>query len=278
MSNRRNAQDQKALRREMERLLLEEGRWLAQPAETLLTQKTAPWKERLAAKVPAALPSGFTSVFTMSFHALFQKEASLLKEPGRQALSDAYRLNWAALERGVTRRALAGFEAQRRKGVLANGAFTAAEGTLLGALGVGLPDIPVYLGVLLRTAFGVSLSYGYDYTQPGERQFLLAALCAAATRGEQRIGYSRQCDDLGRALDMGAPLPPPDEEEWIRHAARALTDRLLLAKFIQGLPLVGAAGGVTNAVLLSQVGKAAAIKYKKRFLYRAMAAFQKRPF
>ena len=41
---------------------------------------------------------------------------------------------------------------------------------------------------------------------------------------------------------------------------------MLTAKFIQGLPIVGVVGGVTNFITLQDITKIAKIKYKKRYL------------
>ena len=61
----------------------------------------------------------------------------------------------------------------------------------------------------------------------------------------------------------------PDEE--IDLTAAALADALLVEKFVQGIPIVGAVGGVVNTAVYSRVAKLAAIKYKQRYLYGKLA-------
>ena len=41
---------------------------------------------------------------------------------------------------------------------------------------------------------------------------------------------------------------------------------LLTAKFIQGLPVVGVIGGLTNFSAINSISKIVKIKYKKRYL------------
>ena len=53
-----------------------------------------------------------------------------------------------------------------------------------------------------------------------------------------------------------------------RSAAALLSDRLLLVKFVQGLPIVGVVGGATNLSLSGAVNQYGTMKYKKRFLER----------
>ena len=33
----------------------------------------------------------------------------------------------------------------------------------MGALGVGIPDIPVFTGVILKSIYEVAMSYGFEY-------------------------------------------------------------------------------------------------------------------
>ena len=58
------------------------------------------------------------------------------------------------------------------------------------------------------------------------------------------------------------------EISCLREASALLADRMLAAKSVQGLPVVGVVGGVTNSVMIGQVGRMAGLKYKKRFLNR----------
>jgi len=52
----------------------------------------------------------------------------------------------------------------------------------------------------------------------------------------------------------------------MKETSDLLSNTLLTAKFIQGLPLVGVIGGVINPVMINKIGKYARIKYKKRYL------------
>ena len=55
-------------------------------------------------------------------------------------------------------------------------------------------------------------------------------------------------------------------EEEVKRASSALSNGMLMAKFIQGLPLVGAVGGMSNPVVYQKVMQYASMKYKKRYL------------
>ena len=51
-------------------------------------------------------------------------------------------------------------------------------------------------------------------------------------------------------------------------AARRLSETVVSGKFLQNIPVAGAAGGAKDAVCLRRVQQYAAIKYEKRFLIR----------
>ena len=57
-------------------------------------------------------------------------------------------------------------------------------------------------------------------------------------------------------------------DECIDAAAAQLADSMLAAKFVQGLPLVGIAGGLQNVPVYRRITSCAARDYEKRALLR----------
>ena len=55
-------------------------------------------------------------------------------------------------------------------------------------------------------------------------------------------------------------------DEEIRTASAALAEAMLAAKFLQGIPVIGAIGGMSNPVIYRKVLKYVSLKYKKRYL------------
>ena len=49
----------------------------------------------------------------------------------------------------------------------------------------------------------------------------------------------------------------------MNRTAHILSEAMLTAKFIQGIPFIGVIGGVVNFNIIDKIGKFAAIKYKK---------------
>ena len=64
-------------------------------------------------------------------------------------------------------------------------------------------------------------------------------------------------------------------ETWLGdeldEAAGALADSMLYMKFVQGIPVVGAAGGLSNASTMRKISKYADLKYHKRMIKRQLA-------
>ena len=54
-------------------------------------------------------------------------------------------------------------------------------------------------------------------------------------------------------------------DELIKRAAGGLSKELLYMKFLQGVPVVGAVGGVYDAVYMQRITKYAELKYRRRF-------------
>ncbi len=57
-----------------------------------------------------------------------------------------------------------------------------------------------------------------------------------------------------------------DLQEEIALTSNALANAMLIEKFVQGIPIVGAAGGFSNNIIYNKVLKFAKLKYKQRYL------------
>ena len=59
-----------------------------------------------------------------------------------------------------------------------------------------------------------------------------------------------------------------DEKLQIEKTAAGLSKELLYMKFLQGIPIIGAVGGIYDAVYMKRITQYANLKYKKRFLVK----------
>ena len=145
--------------------------------------------------------------------------------------------------------------------------ITGVEGTGLGLLGVGLPDIPVFTGMLLRTIYQTALSYQFEYTTKTEQVFILHLIEAALARGKKAEELSARLDEFMKEIDEEGFEYYGSINDQIAVTSKAMSDEMLYLKFVQTIPVVGVAGGLSNPVYLNRIKSYADVKYRKRRLF-----------
>ena len=146
-----------------------------------------------------------------------------------------------------------------------NLAVSGLAGVGMGILGVGIPDIPVFTGFVMKSIYEIALSYGFSYDKIEERRFILLLIQGAVSCGEEMVSVNRLVDQFIESEQL------PDgysEAAQIEKTAAGLSKELLYMKFLQGIPVVGAVGGIYDAVYLKRITEYANLKYKKRFLLK----------
>ena len=221
---------------------------------------------KIEAKVPAKLVGTMDVAFYKAFQVLFEKGTGVLRLTlsEKKLKADRYIREYYLRERKDAQSVESFHKSARLGGVLATVAAT-TEGCVLGLLGMGLPDIPILMSLLLRTVYQTALRYGFRYDSPKERYFILLLLCAALAKGSERKEYSLRTDQVGRAIDRGT-LTSFDLEGQMRQTAKALSQSMLVAKFIQGTTILGVIGGASNFSASRRVATMANLKYQRRFL------------
>lgn len=87
-------------------------------------------------------------------------------------------------------------------------------------------------------------------------------------KGEEWVASNEAIDEM-----LYSQLMKPTSEEMkeqFRCTADAFAVDMLLAKFVQGFPLIGIVGGLTNPVYYSRISKYVQLKYRKRYLLRKL--------
>ena len=222
------------------------------------------WKESLERKLPAKVYEGLQSAFCKGFTLVFEKGRVLIeKSYDKEGLQEDQRIRDYAFQVKGSRRELKRLRKSARQSELTNLTVTTVEGLGLGALGIGLPDIVLFLSTLLRGIYETALGYGFDYTQRSEQLLILKMMAAALSTGQE-------WERLNREVEQG-PLPPEQITEagfqaQLQETASAFALDMLLLKFIQGLPVVGLIGGAANPVYYRKVMRYVQLKYHKRYL------------
>lgn len=185
------------------------------------------------------------------------------KTYNRQNLEETHSVQDYAVQVKGGRKELKQVKRNAGRSGLTNTALTTVEGIGLGALGIGLPDIVVFVGMLLKGVYETALSYGFAYDTPEERLFILRMMETALTKGPDFAVKNARVDG------MIEEMPQTGEDELqaqIQKTGSAFAVDMLLLKFVQGFPLVGILGGAANPVYYNKVMRYVQLKYQKRYL------------
>lgn len=226
--------------------------------------------EKLDRFIPKKLNDTLDLAFSKAFALIFEKGTGVIEKTynkeQKQAdfLVDAYATEIKADKKSVKR-----FTKRAKASKAANLMITGVEGIGLGLVGAGLPDIPLFVAMVLKSVYEVALSYGYDYESDGEKAFILKVIETSMYDGEEFIEENRRLNELiedivydGDTLE-GYEI---DKEVQIEKTAKALSKEMLYTKFLQGQMIVGVAGGIFNPIYINRITDYAVLKYRRRFL------------
>lgn len=145
-------------------------------------------------------------------------------------------------------------------------------------VGLGIPDIPIFVSVLLKSIYEIAISYGFSYTSDKEKLFILKLIEAALKSGDILQSRNSQIDKLidhyyeeeFEADEMEEFVVELQIARQIDRSAEALSLELLYGKFIQGTTFIGVVGGIMDFTCLKRITDYAVLKYKRRFLLENM--------
>ena len=214
--------------------------------------------------IPEKLQSVLNASFIKAFEVIFEKGSFVIEKTyNKSSLENSYKINDYSAQLCQTRRSLRQFSKQAKRQQKGNIVVSAFEGIGLGLLGIGLPDIPVFTGLIIKSVYETALSFGYDYSAEEERYFILSVIETALLCGDD---FKRKNDAINRYIETGTASL--SFRQQIADTAKAVSDEILYMKFLQGIPIVGAVGGAGDILCLQKIQKYADIKYQRRFLFQ----------
>lgn len=243
--------------------------------------KTPKWVSLVEKKVPDTLQHTLETAFTKAFVTVFEKGVGIIEKTYRkdkQILK--FKVNIREMDReNFNRKNVKRFERQAKRTVGKNLAISTVEGIGFGIVGLGIPDIPIFVSVLLKSIYEIAISYGFSYTTEKEKLFILKIIDAALQSGED---LRKKNMDVNKLIDRYYKEERSKEQEketdefvtelqiirQIDTSAQALSHELLYGKFVQGMTFVGVVGGTADFTCLKRITDYAALKYKRRFLLR----------
>ena len=222
------------------------------------------WKKALEGVIPNKIYINLRAGFATAFTIIFDKGIDIIEKTyNKENLLKDFETQNQAVDNVQSQRELRKFRNNISKSNRWKSILTTAEGVGLGALGIGLPDIVLFIGFLLQSVYEIALKYGYDYNKPEERYLILKMMAAAIRKREKWIEADMEVDELLKVQG----IPDIDElQEQIGITADTFALDMLVTKFIQGLPVVGVIGGLSNPVYYNKIMDYAKLKYHKRYL------------
>ncbi len=220
----------------------------------------------LEKKIPAGLQNTLDKAFSKAFQMVFEKGTGVIEKTyNKEEMKKAYQINEYAAKVHGNKKSLKVFSGRAKGAGAGNLLLSGAAGVGLGVLGIGLPDIALFTGFMLKGVYEIALNYGFDYEDEEEKKFLLLLIRGALNYGKELHSIN---EELNFYMDYGAYAKARSVEESIRLAAGCLSKELLYMKFLQGIPVVGAVGGIYDAVYMKQIVEYAELKYRRRFYLR----------
>lgn len=237
--------------------------------QAALKSKSVPVKTLLEKKIPEKVYTGLESAFCTGFSLVFRQGRKIIEKTYKKEEFQRQHVlrDWKIKTEG-SRGDLQQMDKSARRSDGRNLAATTAEGIALGAMGVGLPDIVLFLTTLLKGIYESATHYGIDYESREEQYLILKMMSASLQTGNNWVWEN---NSVNRFLE--AEKPEVTEElfqKQLKKTASAFAVDMLLLKFIQGMPVVGVLGGAANPLYYNKVMKYVALKYRKRYLQKQL--------
>ena len=246
--------------KEWENFIKKEQRYLDKQKE----KKESFLNQKLEEKIPDKLQATLDTAFAKAFHLVFEKGTGIIEKTYRKDdIKKNYLINEFTNELKQDRKSIRAFSKKAKSSGAKNLVVSGAAGIGMGILGVGIPDIPVFTGMILRSIYEIAMHYGYSYETEEEQYFILLLIQGAVTHGEEMFSIDKE---INQYITSFIWVQEKTKEEMIKKTASYLSKELLYMKFLQGIPVVGAVGGAYDVVYLKQITEYANLKYERRFL------------
>ncbi len=240
--------------------------------QPVLKAKPAAWKQAVESKIPEKVYAGLESAFCKGFSVVFhQGKVVIEKGFNKEKVKADHAIRDYAVQVKGGRKELKQMHKSAKQSDLLNMAVTTVEGIGLGALGIGMPDIVLFLGTLLKGIYETALNYGFDYESRQEQMLILKMMAAALSSGQDWVDRNQEIDEMISLETIG--ISEEVFQEQIQETASVFAMDMLILKFIQGLPIVGILGGAANPVYYNKVMKYVQLKYRKRYFLKQQNNF-----
>jgi len=220
--------------------------------------------------VPQKLSDTLDKAFSKGFELIFEKGTGVIEKTyDKERRQTDFQVNTYAAEIKADRRSVRNFTKQAKSAKLTNLMVSSVEGIGLGLVGAGIPDIPIFVAMVLKSVYEVALSYGYEYESDEEKVFILKVIETAMYDEAEFIMHNDELNEIiEQIVEDGDTMEgfKVDKNAQIERTAKALSKEMLYTKFLQGQMIVGIAGGIFDPIYINRISNYAVLKYRRRFL------------
>lgn len=244
---------------ELKKLEKQEEKFLYKRME----KKESYLNQLLAEKVPDKMQEKLDTAFAKAFQLIFSKGTGVIEKTYDKAkLADEFEVKEYAADINQDRKSLKAFSKNAGKTGLKNLAISGTTGIGMGLMGVGIPDIPVFTGMILKQIYETALNYGFEYESEEEKYFALMLIQGSVSYGDKLEAIDEQINQFIRKEQIPDYV---DMDKLIQQTAGCLSKELLYMKFLQGIPVAGAIGGAYDAIYMKRIAEYSELKYRRRF-------------
>ena len=125
--------------------------------------------QKLEQVVPDKLQDTLDTAFAKAFGLIFDKGTGVIEKTyNKDELEKCFQINQFASEVRKDGKSLKKITRRAKQSGSMNLLMSGTAGIGMGVLGVGIPDIPVFIGMVLKSVYEIALNYGYRYDTPEE--------------------------------------------------------------------------------------------------------------
>lgn len=243
------------------------------------------WEKRLQRLAPEKLQEKLETAFYQAFWAILQNGTGMIEKTySREKLEADFKIREYSQTIYNSKKNLTANARAARVQAVKSIAGTGVEGAVLGLLGIGLPDIPLFMAAVFRSLYTLCLHYGIDYEKEEEQELLLELLALSLYCGEAfrekdakinkklyRMAIEERVDSHSGTAEsettgIKGRAAVEINKDLVRQAAKAMSGELLYLKFLQGIPIAGAIGGIYDGIYLKKITGYVSLKLERRYL------------
>lgn len=229
--------------------------------------KESKLQEKIEKYVPETLEKTLNTAFYKAFGIIFEKGTSFIEKTyNKEKHEQDFKVNEYSADLRNNKGSLKKFGRVALLNKTLNTTISAVEGVGMGMFGMGIPDIPVFLSVILKSIYETALHFGFGYETEEERMFVLKIIETSLCHEDDLIHGDMEINSW--ISSDGKELFSKSIDEQIKKTSLVLSEELLYLKFIQGIPVAGVIGGVSDVVYQKKITDYALLKYKRRFLIK----------